>query len=102
MTYEPQYNATRQPLDAPLYIIADLHDRLREAHAVNLALCEQIELLGGATHPIDGVATLKRLRNLENVLDLSRLLCRAIAQGDDLTTAVSALNTACKDAGRAP
>jgi hypothetical protein len=87
----------------PAYVIMDLHDRLREAHAENLGLRERIVALGeddpGASL---GVITLTRIRALENVLDLARIHVQALPEEYRKTDTAHALFSACIDAGRAP
>ncbi len=75
----------------------DLHHRLRDAHAANLGLREML-----AEHGVDapapvGVATLARLRALEDVLDLAIRHLRAPSEASEV-----ALRDATATAGRAP
>lgn len=75
----------------------DLHAQLREAYAANLGLRAIL-----AEHGVDspapvGVATLARLRTLEDVLDLA---IRHLRAPSDATEA--ALREATATAGRAP
>ena len=87
----------------PAYVIMDLHDRLRESHAQNLALRERIEALGGEPGDVpSGVITLNRIRALENVLDLARVHVQALPEEIRKTDTAHALFSACIDAGRAP
>ena len=87
----------------PAYIIMDLHDRLRDAHAYNLALREAVENLGGDASSVpSGVITMDRIRALENVLDLARIHCQALPEEIRKTDTAYALFSACVDAGRAP
>jgi hypothetical protein len=89
-------------LGAPAYVIMDLHDRLRESHAQNLALRERLISYGDTSPAPDGVITLDRIRRLENVLDLARIHCQALPEEIRKTDTAHALFSACIDAGRAP
>jgi hypothetical protein len=62
----------RNTTDAAANIIWGLEDRLRFAHAENLGLRSLLEEHGISAAAPDGVATLLRLRRLENVMDLAR------------------------------
>ena len=87
----------------PAYVIMDLHDRLRERSAENLALRERIVELGGDDPGASlGVITLTRIRALENVLDLARIHVQALPEEIRKTDTAHALFSACIDAGRAP
>lgn len=87
----------------PAYVIMDLHDRLRESHAENLALRERLVALGDDEPDVAlGVITLNRIRALENVLDLARIHVQALPQEHRKTDTAHALFSACIDAGRAP
>lgn len=78
--------------------LLELHARLNERTAQLVAAVGRIEQLTGepATLP-DGVVTLRRLRALEDVLDLARAFLRS---GEPLDRA--RLAAACETAGRQP
>lgn len=97
MLRQPHRITVRDAVDASANVIWDLEDRLRVAHGENLGLRAMLEEHGIDAPVPTGVATLLRLRRLEDVMDLAREYLFADTEDNR-----AALWQAIQDAGRAP
>jgi|688.fasta_scaffold396133_2 hypothetical protein len=97
MTTDTNRITVRDAADASANIIWNLEDRLRAAHGENLALRAILSEHGIEAAGPDGVATLLRLRRLEDVMDLAREYLF-----DESEAKRASLWAAIVEAGRAP